>query len=111
MPAASFLNGTRSSGAFGGFLLAMTLTDVAKMFSTDEQCLTLLKRLRWPNGVICIRCQSKRTFEVRTEKKFECVDCGDQFSVLTQTIFHDTHLPLETWFMAVLLALSKRARG
>jgi transposase-like protein len=30
------------------------------------------------------------------------------FSVLTQTIFNDTHLPLETWFMAVLLLVEAR---
>lgn len=86
----------------------MTLTDLAQMFSTDEQCRTLLKKLRWPYGVECVRCKSKRVFEVATQKKFECVECGHQFSVLTQTIFHDTHLPLETWFMAVLLLCEAR---
>ena len=55
-----------------------------------------------------LRCKSKRVFEVETQKKFECVECGYQFSVLTQTIFHDTHLPLETWFMAVLLLCEAR---
>ena len=86
----------------------MTLTDLTQMFSTDEQCRTLLKKLRWPYGVECVRCKSKRVFEVATQKKFECVECGHQFSVLTQTIFHDTHLPLETWFMAVLLLCEAR---
>ena len=74
----------------------MTLTDLTQMFSTDEQCRALLKKLRWPLGIECLRCKSKRVFEVATQKKFECVECGYQFSVLTQTIFHDTHLPLET---------------
>jgi len=86
----------------------MTLVDLTQMFSTDEQCRVLLKKLRWPFGVECVRCKSTRTFEVATQKKFECVDCGYQFSVLTQTIFHDTHLPLETWFMAVLLLCEAR---
>jgi transposase-like protein len=86
----------------------MTLTDLTQMFSTDEQCRVLLKKLRWPSGVECLRCKSDRTFEVSTQKKFECVECGYQFSVLTQTIFHDTHLPLETWFMAVLLLCEAR---
>ncbi|MGC2171310.1 MAG: IS1595 family transposase [Candidatus Sulfotelmatobacter sp.] len=86
----------------------MTLTDLTQMFSTDEQCRTLLKKLRWPYGIECVRCKSKRVFEVATQKKFECVECGHQFSVLTQTIFHDTHLPLETWFMAVLLLCEAR---
>ena len=110
MPAASFRVGTRSRGCFSRFggLLAMTLTDLTQMFSTDEQCRTLLKKLRWPYGIECVRCKSKRVFEVATQKKFECVECGHQFSVLTQTIFHDTHLPLETWFMAVLLLCEAR---
>jgi|SRR5579872_56689 len=86
----------------------MTLADLTQMFSTDEQCRNVLKRLRWPAGVECIRCKDKRVFEVPTQKKFECVECGYQFSVLTQTIFHDTHLPLETWFMAVLLLVEAR---
>jgi hypothetical protein len=86
----------------------MTLTNLSQMFSTDEQCRTLLKKLRWPYGIECLRCKSKRVFEVETQKKFECVECGYQFSVLTQSVFHDTHLPLETWFMAVLLLCEAR---
>lgn len=86
----------------------MTLTDLTQMFSTDQQCRALLKKLRWPCGVECLRCKSKRVFEVPTQKKFECVECGYQFSVLTQTVFHDTHLPIETWFMAVLLLCEAR---
>jgi transposase-like protein len=86
----------------------MTLKDLTQMFSTDEQCRVLLKKLRWPFGVECIRCKSKRVFEVATQKKFECVECGYQFSALTQTVFHDTHLPLETWFTAVLLLVEAR---
>src|SRR5579863_5007052 len=110
MPAASFRVGTLSSGRFSRFggLLAMTLTDLTQTFSTDEQCRTLLKKLRFPFGVECVRCKSKRVFEIETQKKFECVECGYQFSDLTQTIFHDSHLPLETWFMAVLLLCEAR---
>jgi transposase-like protein len=81
----------------------MTLGDVNRLYSTDDRCRDLLKRLRWPNGVECLRCKSAKVFEIATQKKFECGECGYQFSVTTQTIFHDTHLPLETWFLAVLL--------
>jgi transposase-like protein len=100
--AANFRVGTDSNGCFGGFL-AMTLTDLTRLYSTDETCRVLLKKLRWPFGVECVRCKSKDVFEVATQKKYECKECGYQFSVTTQTIFHDTHLPLETWFLAVLL--------
>jgi len=86
----------------------MTLNDLTQMFSTDEQCRALLKKLRWPYGVECLRCKSKKVFELAEYAKFECGECGYQFSVTTQTIFHDTHLPLETWLMAVLLLVEAR---
>lgn len=86
----------------------MTLTDLNQMYSTDDQCRVLLKKLRWPCGVECLRCKSKKVFDLPTQKKFECGECGYQFSVTTQTIFHDTHLPLETWFLATLLLCEAR---
>jgi transposase-like protein len=81
----------------------MTLTDLSHAYSTDDQCRALLKKLRWPYGVECLRCKSKSVNELSHYAKFECRECGYQFSVTTQTIFHDTHLALGIWFMAVLL--------
>jgi transposase-like protein len=86
----------------------MTLPEVNSLYSTDERCRELLTKLRWPLGVECVRCKSKKVYDLPTQKKFECGECGYQFSVLTQTIFNDTHLPLETWFMAVLLLVEAR---
>lgn len=86
----------------------MTLVDVNHLFGTDERCRELLKRLRWPFGVECLRCKSRDVFEIQTQRKYECIECRYQFTVTTQTIFHDTHLPLETWFLAVLLLVEAR---
>ncbi len=86
----------------------MTLDDLTELYSTDESCRALLKKLRWPYGVECLRCKSKKVFELAEYAKFECGECHYQFTVTTQTIFHDTHLPLETWLMAVLLLVEAR---
>ncbi len=81
----------------------ISLTDVVTRFGTDEKCRELLCRLRWPNGAECPRCKEKAV-ELGTEKQlFYCKPCDYQFSVTTGTIFNDTHLPLEKWFMATLL--------
>jgi transposase-like protein len=109
-PEASFRIGVLSSGDCARFevFLVMTLPEVNSLYSTDQRCRELLKKLRWPMGVECLRCKSKKVYDLPTQKKFECGECGYQFSVLTQTIFNDTHLPLETWFMAVLLLVEAR---
>ncbi|MGC1839738.1 MAG: IS1595 family transposase [Candidatus Acidiferrales bacterium] len=85
----------------------MTLVDVNSMFSTDDKCRELLKKLRWPNGVRCLRCGGRHTFEV-SSYKYECRECAYQFTVTAQSIFHDSHLPLTTWFLAVLLIVEAR---
>ena len=81
----------------------MTLLDVTQMFSSDEQCRELLKRLRWPEGVRCPRCQAD-AIKLATQKNCSFArSCVYQFSVLAGTIFNDSHLPLPIWFMATLL--------
>jgi len=40
--------------------------------------------------------------------RFECVGCEYQFTVTSGTIFHDSHLPLTRWFLAVLLLVEAR---
>jgi len=82
----------------------VTLTDVATAFSTDEKCRELLERLRWPLGPECPRCQTRELTRISTNKKLLwCSDCKYQFTVTAGTIFNDSHLPLETWFFAVVL--------
>ena len=40
--------------------------------------------------------------------QFDCDSCGYQFSVKAGTIFHDSHLPLRKWFVAVYLMTESR---
>ena len=82
----------------------MTLIDLCQMFSDDERCRELLERLRWPHGPECIRCKSKSVVRLTTNAKlFYCKECDYQFTVTSNTIFHDSHLPLIKWFAATYL--------
>jgi len=86
----------------------MTLPDINEMFSTDDKCRELLKRLRWPDGVRCIRCGNE-TAPLETEKElFYCKKCDYQFSITAGSIFNDSHLPLTKWFIATLLLCEAR---
>ena len=86
----------------------MTLIDVHEMFSSDAKCRELLKRLRWPLGTECPRCKAK-VVSLNTDKDLlYCKDCDYQFTATSGTIFHDSHLPLIKWFMAVYLLCESR---
>ena len=81
----------------------MTLPEVNALYSTDDRCRELLERLRWPEGVTCPRCKDRRISRLKEYARYECVGCEYQFSVTSNTVFHDSHLPLPIWFVAVLL--------
>jgi transposase-like protein len=79
----------------------MTLPDLIRLFPTDASARELLERLRWPKGPVCLRCNGK--VAPLGDRLYHCSACRYQFAVTTGTIFADTHLSLEKWFLAVLL--------
>jgi len=94
----------------------MNLIQVTQEFATEEQCLDYLVQSRWPNGVKCPICQSvevkKVTRKTLTENKrpftFACQSCKHRFSPTMGTIFHGSHIPLKTWFMAVTIVMDAK---
>ncbi len=92
-----------------------SIFEVMQKFNTEERCIKHLERIRWPEGLRCIRCDSERVMNFTAEGKtgkarnlYECVDCRYQYSVTTGTVFHDTHLPLTKWFLAIYLICSAK---
>ncbi len=92
-----------------------TIFDHVKNFPTEEACIAHFERIRWPHGLECVGCGSKRVFKFDTHGKtgkvrhlYECVDCQYQYSVTTGSIFHDSHLPLRTWFLTIYMMMSAK---
>lgn len=81
----------------------MNLLKLIEKFDSDDKCRLTLEKLRWPEGVRCIRCQSDKIARAEKRRQFECGACGYHFSVTAGTIFHDSHLPLRKWFIAIYL--------
>ena len=93
----------------------VSIIEVFHRFDTEEKCIAHFERLRWPTGPICPKCEGKRVFKFDTHGKtgkprhlYECVDCRYQFSVTVGTIFHNSHLPLVKWFLAIYMICSAK---
>jgi transposase-like protein len=86
----------------------VTLVDVINLFDTDEKCREILVRLRWPNGPECLRCHGPVAELATAKQLFYCKSCDYQFTVTAGTIFNDSHLPLQKWFLATLLLCEAR---
>src|SRR5437867_11749143 len=85
------------------FKCDMNLPKLIEQFGSNEKCRVQLTTLRWPKGVTCPRCQSKSVSNVIERDQYDCNACRYQFSVTSGTIFHDTHLSLSKWFLAIYL--------
>jgi transposase-like protein len=91
----------------------MNLIDVNDKFKTEDQCLDYLEQMRWPTGVRCVTCGADKVSRIERESKtknkrtriYQCLEptCKQQFTATAGTIFHDSHLPLTKWFLAVAL--------
>lgn len=86
----------------------MTIIDLNRAFATEDKCLEFIKRARWPHGIACPRCKATTVSTLKKQAKFECSKCFYQFSVTAGTIFHDSRLPLEKWFLAAYLMCESR---
>lgn len=86
----------------------MHMMKLIDKFHSDEQCRDALEALRWPDGVTCPHCDCKSMSRLQTHHIFECNSCGYQFSTTVNTIFHDSHLPLPKWFMAIYLMVESK---
>ena len=87
----------------------MSLVKLIEDFRSEEKCRAYLEELRWPNGVECPRCEGTTISRIHKRNQFDCDSCRYQFSVTAGTLFHDSHLPLWKWFLAVyLMAESKK---
>lgn len=73
-----------------------------------------LAKIRWPEGPVCVHCQSKKIYTLKVagpSKRvvLKCAACRKQFSATVGTIFERSHIALNKWFMAFqLMASSKK---
>lgn len=86
----------------------ISLKNFYKEFPTDEVCLGYLENERWPKGSVCPHCGSTKRYEYRRVKLFKCAECKKQFTAKTGTIFSDSHISLQDWFLAVQTLTSSK---
>lgn len=98
-----------------------TLMEAVRYFADAERTHDLAVKLRWPDGVICPACgvvgevryfvatsKNRKTGKETPRRLFECKakdtkgkPCKRQFTVKTGSIFEDSALPLDVWFVAI----------
>jgi transposase-like protein len=83
------------------------VVELMDMFPNEESCLEYLSIIRWPNGYECIRCASKNALKLG-RGLHRCHACAYEGSVISGTLFQDTHKPLRLWFQAIWYIVNQK---
>lgn len=86
----------------------MDIAEVCDRLPTEPDCLAYLEGLRWNGMPACPYCGSRRNTPILDEHRYHCNSCNTTYSVTVRTIFHHTRLPLQKWFLAIMLVLNAR---
>lgn len=82
--------------------LPQSLIEAVRYFSDMKVCNAYMRTIKWPGGKpVCPHCESDRIGEIATRQMLRCKDCRKQFSCKVATIFEDSPLGLDKWFVAV----------
>jgi ribosomal protein L37AE/L43A len=81
------------------FQHGLSLPEFLQQYGREEQCCNALFKIRSPNGLICPSCHNTTHCQL-SRGVYQYHRCRHQASLIAGTIFHGTHLPLTTWFLA-----------
>lgn len=96
--------------------MEITFKELRKI--SEDEARELLESIRWPNGIVCPKCNSdkgayKLTHKADSKKParegvYKCKECRKQFTVTVGTIFEGSRIKLADWLMAVYLMVSSK---
>ncbi len=87
--------------------MSVNLVDFFAKFPNEQACRDYLEKARWGDTIVCPKCWVVgKSYKYKDGKLFKCGDCRQQFTVRIGTIFEDSKIPLQKWFLVIYLATS-----
>lgn len=78
-----------------------------RFFSSEEDCITYLIKIRWPQGFECPKCKSVEYWRL-AGREIKCKECNYKLSVTAGTIFHDSRKDLSVLFRAIWWIIAQK---
>ena len=84
-----------------------SLLDLVKAFPDEGACFSHLEKLRWEGNVVSPFDATSKVYKCAGHK-WKCKNTNKYFTVKHGTIFEDTKIPLQKWFMALYIFSSHK---
>jgi len=79
-----------------------SILELIQAFPDEQSCIDHLEELRWNGNVVSPFDLDSKVYNCKGNK-YKCKNTGKYFNVKTNTIFDNTKLPLQKWFLAIWL--------
>ena len=89
------------------FSIFKSLIAVINHFNSEKVCKEALAEARWGDDVVCPHCKQHHCSR-RADGRFRCNYCKHNFSCTVGTIFQNSNIPLQKWFIAMYLISSHK---
>lgn len=77
------------------------MSDTPSPVDDEQAAIDYLTEQRWPDRVICPRCNSDYTSPIKNRNSHNCNTCRKQFSVRTGSVLENSKIPLRKWIYAI----------
>jgi len=80
-----------------------SIIELIQQFPDEISCVQYLKSILWKKGSYCPYCGHEKVYEFKDGTTFKGASCRRRFSIRVGTIFEESPLPLQKWFLAIYL--------
>jgi len=84
-----------------------SILDLIKAFPDEQTCINHLEELRWNGNVVSPFDPASKVYKC-AGNKYKCKNTGKYFNVRTATLFDNTKIDLQRWFLAIYIATSHK---
>lgn len=84
--------------------------EFSKIYPDNESCFQFLAGLKWEKGYVCSKCGNTHYFQGHLPYSRRCSKCDYEESVTTNTILHNTRIPINKAFYIIFLVYSTKGK-
>lgn len=85
-----------------------TLIDFLAHFKDEETCKKYFEQIRFKDGDYCPHCNHSKINRFSDGKRYRCASCKKDFTIKTGTVFGESKIPLQKWFVAIYLLTTNK---
>lgn len=84
-----------------------SILELLNTFPNEQSCIEHLEELRWNGNVVSPFDSNSKVYKCKNNK-YRCKNTGKYFNVKTNTLFDNTKIELQKWFLAIWLVTSHK---